>query len=312
MDVNTAADDYGVNASTCSLREAIEATNTDLAFGGCAAGTGVDVIVIPNGTYSLTQPGDDNTNVGGDLDVIESDALTIVGTGAVVISSNGVDRVIHHATGGGDLQISNVTITGGNAQGGNDGGGILNAIGNLTMQNSTVQGNRASVDGGGITNYATMTLRNVTISGNSAYNDGGGIYGGGGSTTSLNNVTVAYNTTDVDVLGGGDGGGLGGAVSASFSLFNSLVGDNLDNSSTATMDTNDCGVFGSVDCELLALRGRRFRHLRRLHPGDERARGPAAPDSGVQRRDHPDPRPARGQPRDRRRGRHRPERVPAA
>ena len=248
VNVNDRADDYN-DGPFCSLREAVEATNIDAAFGGCEGGTGADVIVIPTGTYDLAIPGsDENSNATGDLDITDTEALTIVGTGVVAIrgGSSG-DRVIHHTgSNAGDLELSNLTISGGNAPGLNDGGGILNAVGHLTMQSSTVQGNSAGVDGGGITNYATMTLRNVTVSGNSAYNDGGGIYGGGGSDTTLSNVTVAFNTTDVDVLEGGDGGGLGGSGSSSFLLFNTLVGDNLDNSSTPAMDTNDCGVFGSM------------------------------------------------------------------
>ena len=38
---NTLSDEYNVGTS-CSLREAVEAANTDAAFGGCTAGSGPD------------------------------------------------------------------------------------------------------------------------------------------------------------------------------------------------------------------------------------------------------------------------------
>ena len=40
----------------CSLREAIQAANTDAAFGGCPAGGGADRISLAAGTYGLSIP----------------------------------------------------------------------------------------------------------------------------------------------------------------------------------------------------------------------------------------------------------------
>jgi hypothetical protein len=37
----------------CGLYEAIQASNTDSSYGGCAAGSGADIINIPTGTYNL-------------------------------------------------------------------------------------------------------------------------------------------------------------------------------------------------------------------------------------------------------------------
>ena len=240
MNVNTVTDDFA-NNGTCSLREAITATNTDAAFNGCPAGTGDDIIVLPQGNYQLTRAGDDDTNVNGDLDVLEMnpDSLSIAGTGRVVISSGGSDRVIDHVVDG-ELEIGNVTITGGNAQGVADGGGILNQAGDLTLQGSTIRGNAAGVDGGGLTNYATASLRNVTISGNSSGNNGAGVYSAGGASTSLLNVTVALNTADVNADGSGNGGGIAGP--GNLSTFNTIVGDNIDASPAAGDKEPDCAT----------------------------------------------------------------------
>ena len=70
--VTTEADEFGTGAE-CSLREAIQAANTNAEFGGCPAGdVGSDTITLPPGTYELTIAGDDeDLNATGDLDVLE-------------------------------------------------------------------------------------------------------------------------------------------------------------------------------------------------------------------------------------------------
>jgi CSLREA domain-containing protein len=238
--VNTVADDFADNG-LCSLREAVTSTNTDVAFNGCPAGTGDDVITLPQGTYDLTRAGDDNTNTNGDLDFLEPapDSLSVVGTGRVVIRSGVTDRVIDHVVAG-DLNVSNVTISGGNPLGAEDGGGILNRTGDLTVQGVTLRGNSAGIDGGGVANYATASLRNVTVSGNTTGNDGGGIYVAGGSSTSMLNVTIAFNTANADGGPGGDGGGIAG--SGNLSSFNTIIGNNLDASPVDADKAPDCAT----------------------------------------------------------------------
>src|SRR5262249_31349280 len=76
---------------------------------------------------------------------------------------------------------------------GHVGGGIVNDNGTLTITNSTLSGNSATGDGGGIWNVAhgTLTLTNCTLSGNSSGGDGGGIFNSFHSRFPLNNPTVA-------------------------------------------------------------------------------------------------------------------------
>ncbi len=71
--------------------------------------------------------------------------------------------------------------------------------GTLTLTNSTVSGNSATYDAGGIYNYGTLTLTNSTVSGNSTIYDAGGIYNQG--TLTLTNSTVSGNSTTYDVGG---------------------------------------------------------------------------------------------------------------
>src|SRR5262249_53069861 len=74
INVTTTADEFNTNNAACSLREAVQAANTNAAFGGCTAGSvsSPDTITLTSGqTYGLTIPdvSDDNTNASGDLDI---------------------------------------------------------------------------------------------------------------------------------------------------------------------------------------------------------------------------------------------------
>ncbi len=71
------------------------------------------------------------------------------------------------------MTLTNSTVSGNSAQ--SDCGGIYNIYSTLTLTNSTVSGNSAGASGG-VCNRGTLTLTNSTVSGNSAgYGDGGGI-----------------------------------------------------------------------------------------------------------------------------------------
>ena len=93
--VNTFADDLAANGN-CTLREAIQAANTDSTVDACPAGSGADTIVLAAGTYTLTIAGaSEDANATGDFDI--TNALTIIGAGpaATVINANGLDRAFH-------------------------------------------------------------------------------------------------------------------------------------------------------------------------------------------------------------------------
>jgi hypothetical protein len=72
----------------------------------------------------------------------------------------------------GTLTVSNSTLSGNSAT--DNGGGIYNYYGTLTVSNSTLSNNSATDDGGGIFNYfGTLTVSNSTLNGNSASFSGG-------------------------------------------------------------------------------------------------------------------------------------------
>ena len=196
-----------------TLRAAIQEAN---------ALAGADTITLGAGTFtlSITGTGEDGAATG-DLDITDTTgSLTILGAGAATttIDAAGIDRVFDvffHAR----LNLSGVTVTGGNAASGStfagiDGGGILNrgvhtgVWGTVTLTNSVVSGNSANRDGGGIKNNGVMTISKSTVSDNSARRIGGGIdstavFSGGlpGATLTLTDSVVSGNSANVH--GGG-------------------------------------------------------------------------------------------------------------
>lgn len=219
----------------------------------------------------------------GNLRTINISGLTIqngnvgafIGAGLFAQGTNNVtltDVVIqnnHAGQGGGIYNRGTLTLIRSTVQGNTAthvdsasprGGGIYNALGVVTLKESTIRDNTASFGGGlynaatmvieastingniatnttlnngdgggGIVNgndvAGTMTVTNSTISGNRAYSHFGGIYNANGNVT-LNSVTITDNRADADGDGFGNAGGLGLGNSASATLRNTLLAGN--------------------------------------------------------------------------------------
>ncbi|MEO0854521.1 MAG: choice-of-anchor Q domain-containing protein, partial [Cyanobacteria bacterium J06648_11] len=119
--------------------------------------------------------------------------------------------------------VSNSTVSGNSAA--DDGGGIANDFSTSTVSNSTVSGNSAADDGGGIFNLSstTFTVSNSTVSGNSATSDGGGIYNRSASTAIITSSIVGDNTA----ANNPDLSNPGGSLVVSHSLIESASGNGL-------------------------------------------------------------------------------------
>ena len=188
--VDTLDDELNTDGD-CSLREAIIAANTDAPRDACPAGSGADTIDLPAGDYVFALAGtDEDAAATGDLDITHDLTLTGAGKASTIIDGHGLDRVFDVRTFAISVQISDVTITGGDSNG-FIGGGILLAHGNgLTLTNSRVKDNTGSA-GIYVTGLSTLTLVNTRV-----YNhDQKGIVIGSGSTATLINSLVSDNTT---------------------------------------------------------------------------------------------------------------------
>ncbi|MGL5941204.1 MAG: DUF4347 domain-containing protein [Waterburya sp.] len=118
-----------------------------------------------------------------------------------------------------NLNLSNSYVTGNSAVAG--GGGIFNATGALTINNSTISDNssissRVGAAGGGILNETgALIVNNSTISNNSAFISGGI---SSGEAVEINNTTISGNRAAV----------LAGGISATGTITSSIVSGNIN------------------------------------------------------------------------------------
>src|SRR5262245_34909174 len=163
----------------------------------------------------------------------------------------------------GTLSINNSTLANNTVRG--EGGGIATTTGAavvVSITDTTISGNTASVTGGGngngggistTGNQGTLNITNSTISGNHADNNGGGAYfitpGGGTGNETLLNVTISNNTADNDNNGAGAGGGFA-QNTAAVTLRNMIVAGNF-NSTAATRDDISGAVVASSSYNLV-------------------------------------------------------------
>ncbi len=242
INVNTATDEYGGSPSSCSLREAITAAQTNAASDGCPAGSGPDVISLPSGEYKITRAGaDEDANVTGDFDVTGTNALIIQparSDAQVIVDGNGLDRVFDQQ-GNNQLGLNNLTIRGGKLTLIEDGAGVRNSAGELSIEGSTLTVNASDYQGGAIAAYSSTTISNSTISGNGAAGNGGGLYVPGGATATVRSSTITENTADADNDGNGYGGGFADAGATSVNFVNTINAGNKDRSA-APENAPDC------------------------------------------------------------------------
>ncbi len=274
IDVTTTADEFGTG-SACSLREAVEAINTGLSFGGCSnPGGTADTIELQALTYTLTRlaAGNYSTNTQGSL-YIEDASVTIRGAGPsqtiVSTATSFDDRVfriyaIDWQAAPVHVKMRGLTIQGGNTTG--HGGGIHVSLprgdGNssLTLVDVVIRDNQAATNGGGLfVEYGSrVTLVDVTLTGNKA-DFGGGIhyrsrYDIAAEKLQMTNVTISDN--QAQNTGGGlyvnygyDAASVIEATNVTFAN-NSAVsgsGGNIYNNQSSTVRLSNTIVAGGTD-----------------------------------------------------------------
>ena len=231
---------------SCSLREAIDAANTDTASGSspgeCPAGNGRDTITVPAMVIS----------VDGRLEISSSIDLLGAGVGSTAVDAGGRDLVF--LVSAGEVTLRGLTIRGGDAQSGggafigsgstveiadarftdNDaftgGGGLAVQSGaTVTVLRTTIDGNRATgAFGGGVWNQGTLFVRESLIGGDpiapghpvgpgtgNDSNRAGGVFNSG--VLNLRNVTVSGNNAH------SPGAGTGGLSNHGFAVLNNVT-----------------------------------------------------------------------------------------
>ncbi|MCB0189257.1 MAG: hypothetical protein KDE31_33535, partial [Caldilineaceae bacterium] len=156
--------------------------------------TATNLLVAHNSAFALTDAPDPSYPYGGGGGIanLKQATLTIVRS---TIANNAIWGIYSYPS--------------------NNGGGIHNA-GSLSVQQSRIEGNGASSDGGGV--YGGGIFQDVAIERNSAGDRGGGLYGLG----DLTNVTLSYNT--IAEIGTG-AGGYGCGHLRNVTVSNNAIGD---------------------------------------------------------------------------------------
>ncbi|MCA8989734.1 MAG: hypothetical protein KDA78_18950, partial [Planctomycetaceae bacterium] len=266
------ANNSGVTDGLVSLREAINAANSNAAFGDAPAGSGGAIDVI---NFAGSMSGMVITLGGADLDI--TDDLTINGPGANLLTINGNNATRHFEIlgSGVDVILSGLTLTGGNDTSSNGGGSIRNTGTSIVLVGMNFEGNRSSSFGGAIDDdangvgsmlFVTTTFSNnisavaggaidvaspaqfinSTISGNSAINGGGGIgISTGGEVTLVNSTVVLNRSNSNGSSKAGDGGGINAVGNQLIELRNTIVAGNIEGTGTTPDDIEGSVFIGS-------------------------------------------------------------------
>jgi hypothetical protein len=207
--------------------------NGALGKTGFAAG---DAVLVATGTY---------TGTVDEVVLLDKDVRLLGGWNGAFTAQSGVSTIDGEEARRGMTVNDDVTATAerfavqnGSAE---DGGGIYNAGGTLTINSSAVGGNTAtgySGKGGGIYNAGgVLTLNSTNVSSNTVTGSGssgsGGIHSSGG-TVILNSSTVSGNTADR----GGGGVGNGGTMILNNSTVSGNTGGGIGNDGTLTLNNS--------------------------------------------------------------------------
>ena len=193
------------------------------------AGHGAKLRLAEKCTYTLTRSAPPPPVPFGAVGLpIVTQPVSIDGNGSTIVrAANATPFRILEVGAGGNLTLRDVTIKGGQADGGVGGGGggiRVDIGGRATIENTELIYNRTNGSGGGIANFGDTKILGGSdngkdknkhgydgsnISYNSALFDGGGIFNNGNLT--VQNTRLSYNNTIgvVNILPiGGAGGGL--------------------------------------------------------------------------------------------------------
>ncbi len=236
-------DDVVAEDGVITLREAIEAANTNAAIGDAVAGSDTetdqitfkaDLFVGGPATIGLTNTPAEVAQEAGDLPPLLScgvpipsdspnqlnirDDLVIEGPGADLLSIDGLGQSrVFMIEFRGEVTISGVTITGGNAD---YGGGVCSYFAKIAIQDSVISENTADYKGGGVcVRYGEVSVTDCTFDANVAQEFGGGIYNEG-------TLTVTDSTFTDNRVEEYDGGGISNKHCGQLTVTNSTFADN--------------------------------------------------------------------------------------
>jgi hypothetical protein len=200
------------DANVSLRRSSVSHNHADGNYGGGLELDGTAALSMVRSALSFNTSNSDSGGIEAGEGPITIERSKLIGNRA-----DGSGGAMYGDTGDSLIRIVQSTIADNEAQDGNGGG--FHASGPVAVDRSTISGNSASTEGGGVQasdEEDTLVITNSTVSGNHAAGDGGGVWSS--ADASVNAITVARNTSSED------GGGLYyPSGSPGFEVENSLI-----------------------------------------------------------------------------------------
>lgn len=224
--------------SGCTLREAVASINGAGLETGCGYTSTYEPGIADAVVFASSVSGQTITLTAGQIEVDQTMSINPGGS-MTTVESDGSSRLFNIDVSEIDVEMEQLTLTGGVVSGAEKGGGIrMYGDSGLQLTDVTVSNNSAASYGGGISifEYANVTLTDSTVSANTAYG-GGGVYLIGSSLTLSGSSLTNNQTTTADGGGLSARPGLSPGESISVTLSNSTVSSN-----TISGNVNGAGI----------------------------------------------------------------------
>ncbi|MBN2023349.1 MAG: right-handed parallel beta-helix repeat-containing protein, partial [Pirellulales bacterium] len=237
--------DVVASDSVITLREALEAANTNAAVHDAPAGSSTETDVIQFSS-SLFSGGAATITLGGtQLSITDDTEIQGPGAELLTIDANELSRVFYVGFFA-EVTLSGMTITGGSAT---YGGGVYALEGTLMIVDSAITGNEASGGGGGISAESSdVGVVNSTISHNVA--NGTDSADGGGISISDSDIAIIGSAILNNSAASGEMEAVGGGVNAydcNITIIDSILSGNT---ATSDADTSRGGGISGTACAL--------------------------------------------------------------
>lgn len=174
----------------------------------CTIQAAVDAVALDSGTdHKITiAAGKYDESVSLEDPSLALNLIILEGDGAdmTIIDASGKNKSVVKITTPKEVTLSKLTLQGGQVPNGSGGAIYLKKTGELILKRVSLMGNKAE-NGGAIWSEGQLTIENSTLAGNSADLNGGAIWASDGSA-SIINCTITNNTANKGKTTGRGGG----------------------------------------------------------------------------------------------------------
>ena len=245
--------DLTVVSSTVSQNDVIGAPLDDTMGGGIYHGG--SILMVEDSWVKTNTVDGGAADLGGGVFIDGDGSVTLLRASLYYNEAESGGAVYFD---GGNLTVEDCTIKMNTAT--ISGGGLFLdhfGLASATIAHSTVVGNQALVAGGfEVIGDGVTRIYNSTISGNAATDDAGGLRLSGSNTVAIASTTITDNVADSDGDSNGSGGGIVIASGGDVEMRNTILAGNLDGSTLPAPRLPDCvGTIQSAGFNLIGSLG---------------------------------------------------------